>query len=102
MSRVSSVLYLSPEQQATVERVIRHHRYARLDAMRSSLQEQGIEISRSALHRFTLTLKAADGGLMAGATVVTVVERGSGRTTSVATDASGPAVLALLASMQQK
>lgn len=98
MSRVSSVLLLLPEQHALVDACIRRHRYVSLTSMLAALEKDGIKLSRSGLHRYVVTLKEQD--VMFNGTkddlVVVLMERSSGRVTTMTTNLSRQAVIGLI------
>lgn len=98
MSRASSILLLSPEQHALVDACIRRHRYVSLSSMLTELEKEGITLSRSGLHRYVVTLKKQD--VMFNGTnddlVVVLIERSSGRVTTMATSLSRQAVIGLI------
>jgi hypothetical protein len=98
MGRVSHVHYLSPEDQTVVDACIRHHKYVRIDVIRSELLKREINISRSALHRYMVRLQENDGFMMdsSDATIVTIMERSTGRVVVVKTPVKPDALVAHL------
>lgn len=60
MNRLNTVSKLPPEDQGKVDALLRRHHYAALDTVRHQLADRGINISRSALGRYALRLRAAD------------------------------------------
>ena len=101
MGRASKIDLLTPGQQLTMDRCVRAYRYRDLDGLLEDLKAQGIEMSRSALHRYVVKLQQRD-ALCAGpeeGTIVTIVERGSGSVRVLKTAATGQAVAALIANI---
>lgn len=101
MSPTPSVLRLTPEQHARVDEIIRYHRYAQLDLMISRLAEDGIRISRAALHRHVVRLRTRD-GLNAGSgarTVITIVDLGTGAVRNLHSTAAPEVVAAAVAAL---
>ena len=99
MGRLSTLFYLSPEQQESLKSCIRAHQYVNLGRMMDDLGKRGIEgISRSALHRIASQLREAD-ALLAGpneGTIITIMERVSGEVRVLKTSSSGLSVATLL------
>lgn len=60
MTRTSTVVLMTPEQQSTVDALLRRYRYICIDLVNGELAKRGIKISRSALHRHAKWLQAAD------------------------------------------
>lgn len=101
MSNTPSVLRLTPAQHARVGDVIRYHRYAQLDVILGRLTEEGISISRSALHRHLVRLRARD-GLDAGSgarTIVVIVDLQTGSVRNLRTSATAEVVGAAVAAL---
>ncbi len=100
MGRFSSVDSLPTEQFIAVQRCIRAHRYLHLDKMQAELSKAGIRISRSALHRYVHKQRENDALAACGdeGTVVTIIERESGRVMVIKCAASADAIASLLAS----
>lgn len=96
MGRASFVNYLSPNEQVFVDSSIRRYRYTRIDAINFELQEQGINVSRSALWRYMTKLQMADGFRMdsSDSTIVTIMERDTGHVVVVKTSVRPDALLA--------
>lgn len=103
MGRIEAVKYMVPEQMAMVDACIRKHYYSKFTEAAEALSKQGIEISRSALHRRAQKLRAIDAAHTATPhdTIVIVMERSTGGVTSVATSASRDAVLAAIERLRQ-
>lgn len=101
MPRLSTVLKLSPEQHAKVDALIRHYRYVNTDAVQQLLEQEGIAFTRSALHRYMARLKRADGAQLTGddRTVIVLIDRATGATTTVTSPASKEAVLASISAL---
>lgn len=103
MGRISTLLYLTPEQQESFKSCVRSHQYVNLDLMMVDLQKRGIAgITRSALHRHVVRLKEAD-ALCANpdqGTVITIMERGSGEVRVVKTSASALSIATMLEKIQ--
>lgn len=99
MSRISSFYYLSVDHQEGLRACIRSHQYVNLNSMMADLKKRGITgITRSALHRHVVNLKASD-ALCANSdegTVVTIIERGSGEVRVIKTCASGLSIATML------
>ena len=98
MSRISSILKLSPEQNAAVDVCVRRFRYVDLQGMLAELETQGIGLAKSTLHRYVVKLRDRD-GMHAGSAddvVVVIVERSTGQTTTLTTGASRAAVVAVI------
>ncbi len=98
MGRLSSVHYMTAEEEVKLDRCVRAHRYASLDAMLVDLDRHGIKISRSALHRHAAKLKEKD-ALCAGpeeTTIVSIIERSTGEIRVLRTHVSGAVVAALI------
>lgn len=90
MGRASTVKKMKPEHRIVVEDTIRKHNYLGLDEMVVELEKKGIMITRSTLHRYLQRLEAKD-HLLAGpdeATIITIVERGTGEVRVIKTSAS--------------
>jgi len=101
MSRSSKVLYLTPQQRATVDACIRKHHYVNILKIVAHLAEDGIELSKSGLHRYAVQLRARD-AQHAGTvddTLVIIVERSTGATTSLTSSASRDAITGAVASL---
>ena len=94
MGRRSTFASLEPQTQARVLAVMRANRHKAIDDIRAILiAAEGIDISRSAVHRTLLKINARD-QLLARAdeqTVVTAVDRASGEVLIIKT--ALPAVL---------
>lgn len=60
MNRLNTISKLPPADHGTVDALLRRHHYAALDSVRHQLADRGIKISRSALGRYALRLRAAD------------------------------------------
>ena len=104
MSRPHSVLGLSLQHHATVEACIRRSRYVDILGMVAELKDQGIVMSKSALHRYVVKLKARD-GMHAGTSndvVVVIVERSTGETTTMTTGASRAALVGLIEELNKR
>ena len=100
MGRASNVAYLKPEHRAIVDACIRRHLYINTAAMVVELAGRGIKLSKSGLHRYASKLREGD-ALHAGtpdATIVIIVERGTGAVTVLTTSASRDVVAGLVAS----
>lgn len=94
MARLSKVQKLSTDQLQTVETTIRQHHYAQLDEMLTVLGAQGIELSRSALHRYVKRLSARDAERSDRRnTVVIIVSRSTGATATLHTSATADQIL---------
>ncbi len=101
MPRLSSVLYLQPEQRAQVDACIRRHQHVNGLGVLKELGAAGINLSRSSLYRYMEKLRAKD-ALHTGTaddTVVVIVERATGATTTLTTSATGTAVLAMISNL---
>lgn len=96
MGRVSTLHRLSPEQQAIADALIRRYRYAQIDVVREELELSGISISRSALGRYMKKLGERDGHFLDAndATVLTLMDRSTGRVFVAKSPASPEALLA--------
>lgn len=104
MSKASNVAYLKPEQRAIVDACIRRHLYVNTAAMVAELAGRDIKLSKSGLNRYASKLRAGE-ALHAGtsnATIVIIVERGTGSVTSLTTSASQDVVAALVAGFADK
>jgi len=104
MGRLQTFQYLTPEQNAIADACIRKYRFARLDVVKAELEESGILIGRSALHRYMKGLRMSDGFQMAqdDATVVTIVERATGRVTVLATAVEAEAIASFILKLKAK
>ena len=96
MGRTSTIIRLSPEENALTDALIRRFRYSQIDVVREELQQSGIKISRSALGRYMKKLGERDGFLMddRDATVVTIMERSTGHVIVVKSPVRPDALLA--------
>ena len=94
MSSIFKALTLSSNDQATVDRTIREHNFGQLDAMVKKLANEGINLSRSSLHRYAKRLRQWDGVRCPdeNVTVVVVMSRATGRTETILTPASAEQV----------
>ena len=103
MSRASNVAYLKPEQRAIVDGCIRRHLYVNTAAMVQELAGHDITLSKSGLNRYALKLREGDGRHTgtADATIVIVIERGTGSVTSLTTNASRDTVAGLVAGLAE-
>jgi hypothetical protein len=103
MARTFKIDDLDLAQQMQVDQCIRIYRYMHLDRILHMIQELKIEgVSRSALHRYLLKLKAKD-QLHAQpdeGTIITIVERGTGEVRIVKSTASGLAIASLIEKMK--
>lgn len=81
---------LPPAKLAIVDAIIRQHHYSQLNAMVACLTGAGIDVSRSALHRYTRDLEKRDGARCQdeNITVVVIVNRATGKTVTHLTPAS--------------
>lgn len=95
MGRIRLVTKLLPEQQATLEALLRRYRYGGIDIVLGELQSQGIVISRSALHRHAQLLKSNDTLLGADveSTMVVVIDLRSGGARQIRTVATPDIVI---------
>lgn len=102
MNRLNTVSKLPPEHQATVDALLRLHRYAALDAVLHQLADRGIKISRSTLGRYALRLRAADTVTAAGQgpTLIIIDDSRSDETKRLRTHLEPGAVLAALATLE--
>ncbi len=95
MPRLSKIEMLSPDLQAQVEAIIRRHRYADLDGIKSELDGLGIDISRSSVGRYAVRLAESDSldCCGTGSTLVVVIDTRSDQSSLIRTTASPDAVL---------
>lgn len=102
MNRLNTVSKLPPEHQATVDALLRRHRYAALDAVRHQLADRGIKISRSTLGRYALRLRATDTVTASGQgpTLIIIDDSRSDETKRLRTHLEPGAVLAALATLE--
>lgn len=90
MARLHTVQSLPAALRQRVDTLIRECLYGRIDHMREILSSEGIEVSRSSLHRYAASLREKD-GQFAGSddrTVVVLMDRQTGGVTSFTTSAS--------------
>ncbi|WP_200225585.1 phage protein Gp27 family protein [Rubrivivax gelatinosus] len=101
MSRKSSILYLSREDHVKVDACVRRHRFVNYSGMQAELRAAGIDVSRSALHRYVQKVQAGDAAppVASAACVVVIVERASGAVRSLTTEASGEQIEAAIRSL---
>lgn len=95
MGRNSKIELLPAEEQSKVHEIIRAHRYLILDNILEDIKALGIRgVSRSALGRYVPRLKAQDFIKAAPdeGTVVTIVERSTGKVLVVTTAAAADLV----------
>ena len=95
--------YLKPEQRAIVDACIRRHLYVNTAAMVVELAGRDIKLSKSGVHRYASKLREGD-ALHAGtsdATIVIIVERGTGAVTTLTTSASRDVVAGLVAGFDE-
>lgn len=104
MGRISTFKYLTPEQHAKADALIRKHRYAQIDVVHEALTEMGVSISRSAVGRYIQKLRLSDGLVMdyKDATVVTIVERSTGNVFVLKTPVMGAELAAHIESLTQE
>ena len=98
MGRLGTVRQLTQEQQSTIDRCIRAHRYLDLDAIVMTLKDMEVTLARSTLHRYVSQLRRKDSlcALPDEGTIVTLVERGTGEVRIVKTAASAVALAAMI------
>ena len=98
MGRLTGIEMLQEHEKMAVDRCIREHRYVGLDDMVSTLDEQGIKVTRSSLHRYLLKLRDRDATLATPeeGTIVTIVERATGEVRLVKTAASAESIATLI------
>lgn len=96
MGRFAKIKMLKADDYSRVNEVIRAHHYGQLDTMVKVLQDEGIQIHRSTLHRYTRKLEQNDGANCQdeNVTVVVIVTRATGATDTVLTAASAAQVRA--------
>lgn len=101
MGRILKIKTLSADERARIDAVIREHNYNQLDAMVAALSEADIQVSRSALHRYSRDLEKRDGACCQdeNITVVVIVSRATGKTETILTPASSDDVAALVRSI---
>ncbi len=102
MGRNNSIELLPAEQQVLVHNIIRSHRYCVLDKILDDIKDHGLEhISRSSLGRYVPKLKVQD-SLKSSTeedTVVTIVERSTGKVLFVRTGAAAELVAEKIAKL---
>ncbi len=98
MGQIFKVKKLPPAKLASVDAIIRQHHYSQLNAMVTSLAGAGIDVSRSALHRYTRDLEKRDGARCQdeNITVVVIVSRATGKTVTHLTPASAAKISAAI------
>lgn len=102
MGGVLKALLLPQGQRELVDTTIRRHSYVGLDTMVAALHEAGIDISRSALHRYVSVLKEQDRlfqGDPATRTIVTVVDRKTGGVATAVSEASSSDILSAISAL---
>jgi arginine repressor len=94
MGRPTKIEQGPDQERIAIDRSIREHRYIGLDDIVADLTEQGITVTRSALHRYLVKLREKDSTLATPeeGTIVTIVERGTGDVRTVKSSASGAAI----------
>lgn len=99
MGRVAKIKMLEGNDYSRVNEVIRAHHYGQIDTMIKVLSDEGIEVHRSTLHRYTRKLEQIDGAKCQdeNVTVVVIVTRATGATDTVLTPASAAQVRASIA-----
>lgn len=103
MGRHHSIELLPLKQQSAVNNIIRAHRYLGLSDILAGIEAQGIEgMSRSALGRYVPKLKAQDCIKSAPEedTIVTIVERVTGKVLVVKTGVAADLIAANIANMR--
>lgn len=95
---VHTVQKMTPEQHALTDATIRRFRYVDLDGMLTALKAANVKISRSSLGRYSQKLRQQDGALMGTPddTIIVIMERSTGATTTISTSASRAAIIALI------
>ena len=102
MGRTSTAQGLTAEQNIVLDDCIRRHRFVDINAINKDLVAIGINYSRTALHRHMQKLAIQD-ALHAGTkddTVIIVIERSTGSTTSITTTASKQMIVALISGLK--
>lgn len=92
MSRIRSIVLMTPAQQAHVDALLRRYGYGCFDQVKRELAADGILISRSALHRHAQRLRAADqaDATGEGSTLVVITDLVSGVSTVLRTPTAAP------------
>lgn len=87
----------------TVDRIIRAYRYLDLDGIVEELEEQGISLARSSVHRYLVDLRERDSMCAQPAedTIVTIVERSTGVVRVIKTAATAEALVSLIEAKTQ-
>jgi predicted Kef-type K+ transport protein len=95
MSRVRSIVLMTPAQQAHVDTLLRRYGYVCFDQIKRELAAAGILISRSALHRHAKRLRATDQAATTGegATLIVITDLVSGVSTVLRTSTATPIIL---------
>ncbi len=98
MGQIFTVKKLPPAKLASVDAIIRQHQYSQLNTMVTLLAGAGVHVSRSALHRYTKDLEKRDGARCQdeNITVVVIVSRATGKTTTHLTPASAAKISAAI------
>lgn len=98
MGAISIANKLTAEQNLMMDSCIRRYRFVNLQGIRDELNETGITISKSALHRYVQKLQRLDGLHQGTAddTVVVVIKRSTGSVISLTTTASMTSIVALI------
>lgn len=101
MPRASTIGQLSLSEIELVNKLIRASRYRSMNTTLEALRKEGIDVSRSALGRYALSLKRDDGLMASPAdnTIITIVERNSGKIRVVKTSAPADAIASHLESL---
>lgn len=103
MGRVHSIERLPVDQQSLINNIIRAHHYVVLDNILEDIKAQGLDfITRSTLGRYVPKLKAQD-HLKADPsedTIVTLVERSTGKVLVLKTGVAAELVAAKIAKMK--
>lgn len=101
MGRTSTIVKLPANQQNHVDALLRRHAYTCCDIVKEELAAAGIRLSRSALHRYSQRLKAADLRSPTGRreTVVIVLDTDGSDPIAIRTSASSASVVAAIGAL---
>ncbi|MBP8867771.1 MAG: hypothetical protein KBG62_06680 [Propionivibrio sp.] len=101
MGRSHQITKLTPEQQAKVSGMIRRYQYEHIDLIRDELAASGITVSCSTLYRHAQSLKNTDGGssVIAGLTLVIVIDLNNGASTEIRTSACSSLVVSAVGAL---
>ncbi|MBS0474287.1 MAG: DUF3486 family protein [Proteobacteria bacterium] len=101
MSRTSFIVMLPPDQQSQVNALIRRYAYVCVDRVKDELAALGIRTSRTALHRYSKRLQAADLRSATGRreTVVIVLDAEGSAPIAIQTPASSASVIGAIGSL---